>query len=205
MVVAGLTGGIATGKSTVTSMFASYGAEVIDADRIAREVVRKDMPAWQRIKEHFGHKVFLEDGQIDREYLGSIIFGDTEKKELLNSIVHPAVFSQIDERLKELKSKAYDSVVICDIPLLIETGMYRDFEDIILVYVPEHIQIERLKARDGISRKEALRKIRSQMSIEEKKQYATMVIDNSGPPEVTAEKATETFRLLKEKADSAHR
>ncbi len=201
MVVAGLTGGIATGKSTVAEAFASFGAEVIDADKIAREVVQKEMPAWRLIREHFGHEVFLDDGQIDRESLGSIIFDDAQKKALLNRIVHPAVFEEIERRLRGLRPEECGKVVVCDVPLLIETGMYRDFEEVILVYVPHTFQVERLMSRDGISREAALKKVNSQMPIEEKRQYATIIIDNSGSRKETFEQALSAYRHLKEKAE----
>jgi dephospho-CoA kinase len=201
LVVAGLTGGIATGKSTVASFLESFGAVVLDADKIAREVVEKGTPAWHRIREHFGSEVFLEDGTIDRESLGSIIFGDQKKKELLNSLVHPAVFEEMAKRLGELQSKADDTVVICDVPLLIETEMYRDFSEVILAYVPEELQLERLMTRDRISREEALKKVCSQMRIEEKRKYATIIIDNSGSIEKTSERTLEVYRYLKGKAE----
>lgn len=200
MVVAGLTGGIATGKSTVAQAFASFGAEVIDADKIAREVVEKDRPAWRLICEHFGDEILLGNGEIDRESLGTIIFNDNRKKALLNSIVHPAVFEEIDRRLRGFLREAGGKVAVCDVPLLIETGMYRDFEEVILVYVPEALQVERLMSRDGISRETALKKVHSQMPIEEKRQYATIIIDNSGSPKETSEKALSAYRHLKEKA-----
>ncbi len=199
MVVAGLTGGIATGKSTVASFLESFGAVVLDADKIAREVVEKGSPVCRKIREHFGSGVFHEDGTIDRERLGSIIFGDQKKKELLNSLVHPAVGELMAKRLAELQSRTDDTVVICDVPLLIETGMYHDFGEVILTYVPEGLQMERLMSRDRISREEALKKVRSQMPIEEKRKYATIIIDNSGPVEKTAERTLEVYGYLKEK------
>lgn len=202
MVVAGLTGGIGTGKSTVASFLESFGAVILDADKIAREVVEKGSPVCQRIREHFGSEVFHEDGTIDRERLGSIIFGDRKKKELLNSLVHPAVFEVMAKRLGELQSRADDTVVICDVPLLIETGMYHDFSEVILAYVPEEIQVERLMSRDRIPREEALKKVRSQMPIEEKKKYATLIIDNSGSIEKTSERALEVYKYLKKKAEA---
>lgn len=200
MVVAGLTGGIATGKSTVASFLESFGAVVLDADKIAREVVEKGSPVCRKIREHFGSEVFHEDGTIDRERLGSIIFGDREKKELLNSLVHPAVGELMAKRLAELQSRKDDTVVICDVPLLIEAEMYHDFSEVILAYVPEELQIERLMSRDRISREEALKKVRSQMPIEEKRAYATVIIDNSGSIEQTSERTLEVYRNLKEKA-----
>ncbi|MGB4111158.1 MAG: dephospho-CoA kinase, partial [Desulfomonilia bacterium] len=136
MVIAGLTGGIATGKSTVASLFASFGAAVIDADRIAREVVLRGSPAFDRIVEHFGREILLPDGEIDRDRLGGIIFSDSGQRESLNRIVHPEVFREMNRRIGEIKSGNVNRVVICDVPLLIETGMHSVFDDVILVYVP---------------------------------------------------------------------
>ena len=201
MVVAGLTGGIATGKSTVTALFASFGAAVVDADRIAREAVRRESIAWRKIVDHFGHKVLLPDGEIDRDALGAIIFRDKGQKEILNRIVHPEVLVEMDRRIQELKAEVRAKVIVCDVPLLIEAGMQRTFDEVILVYAPEPLQIERLMERDGISREEALRKVRSQMPIEEKKAYATLVIDNSASREKTAEKTLKVYRYLEERSD----
>ncbi len=203
MVVAGLTGGIATGKSTVSALLASLGAAIIDADVIAREVVRPESPAWRKIAGHFGDTVLLPGGELDRDLLGRIVFGDHKQKEVLNRIVHPEVFRWIESRVRELEAEAGRRVVICDVPLLIETGMYRSFEQVILVYVPERIQIARLKERDGVSRAQALTKVRSQRPIEEKKTYATLVIDNSGSREETAERAGEIYRFLEERSEKA--
>jgi dephospho-CoA kinase len=196
LVVAGLTGGIATGKSTVSSLLASYGAIVIDADRIAREAVRKGTPAWEGIREHFGKDMIARDGEIDRELLGSVIFGNQDKIDLLNSIVHPAVIRDIDLSIGSLKARGYSGIVICDVPLLIETGMNALYPEILLVYVPEPLQIERLMARDSISRETALKKVRSQMPIEEKKAYATLVIDNSRSLEETSGHALAAYSYL---------
>ncbi|MFY9398853.1 MAG: dephospho-CoA kinase [Desulfomonilia bacterium] len=200
MVVAGLTGGIATGKSTVSAFLASLGAAVIDADVIAREAVRPGSPAWTRIAEHFGDRVLLPGGELNRDLLGRIVFGDHRQKEILNRIVHPEVFREIESRIRKIEAEARRKVVICDVPLLIETGMYRSFEQVVLVYVPKRVQIARLEARDGISRRQALMKIRSQMPIEEKKAYATLVIDNSGSREETEKKAAEVYRFLEERS-----
>ncbi|MBN2298632.1 MAG: dephospho-CoA kinase [Deltaproteobacteria bacterium] len=202
MVIAGLTGGIATGKSTVAEYFRSAGASLIDADRIAFDAVQKDMPAWHEIVRHFGKEVLLENGQIDRAGLGDIIFNDREQKEVLDSIVHPAVFRKIEENVSVLEKDSPDSVVIVDIPLLIETGRYRDMDEVIVVYVPEHIQIERLLSRDNISEEAARARVRSQMSIEDKKAYASIVIDNSKSMEQTKSKTLEVYRKLKDRAEA---
>ncbi|HNR50956.1 MAG TPA: dephospho-CoA kinase [Deltaproteobacteria bacterium] len=200
MVIAGLTGGIATGKSTVASLFASFGAAVIDADRIAREVVLRGSPAFDRIVEHFGREILLPDGEIDRDRLGGIIFSDSGQRESLNRIVHPEVFREMNRRIGEIKSGNVNRVVICDVPLLIETGMHSVFDDVILVYVPEPLQINRLMEREGIGRDEALRRVRAQMSIEEKKPYASHIIDNSGTRENTAKITLEVYRSLEERS-----
>ena len=200
MVVAGLTGGIATGKSTVAAFFASAGARIIDADKIAFDVVRKGTGVWHEIVEHFGEGVLLSDGQIDRVCLGNIIFGDEQQKACLNGIVHPAVLEQIDLEIGLLEKEYSQGVVIVDVPLLIESAMHRDMPEVILVYAPESVQIERLMARNSLSKEDALARIRSQMSIEEKKAYASIVIDNSGGLEHAHEQTLKVYEGLKKKA-----
>jgi dephospho-CoA kinase len=200
VVVAGITGGIATGKSTVSQALASYGAVVVDADKIAREVVKKGTPVWQAIRDQFGGEVLGPDGELDRDVMGSLIFSDPVKKEQLNAIVHPAVYQEMDLRIEAAQALGNETVVICDVPLLIETGMYKGFREVILVYVPEPVQVERLMDRDRISREQALRKVRSQMPIEEKKKFATLIIDNSGTCEETLEQVFAVYRSLKGEA-----
>lgn len=200
MVVAGLTGGIATGKSTVAAFFASAGAELIDADKIAFDVVRKGTDVWHEIVGHFGEGVLLGDGQIDRVCLGNIIFHDHKQKACLDGIVHPAVLEQIDLKIRRLEKDFSEGVVIVDVPLLIEADMYRNMPEVILVYAPERVQIERLMARNSLSEKDALARIRSQMSIEEKKAYASIVIDNSRSLDKTRERTLAVYDGLKMKA-----
>jgi dephospho-CoA kinase len=197
VVVAGITGGIATGKSTVSKSLESFGAVVVDADRIARVAVRKGTPVWQEIRRLFGDGVLGPDGELDREVMGALIFSDPGKKELLNSIVHPAVYREMDLCIEAAAARDPEAVIICDVPLLIETGMYKGFCEVILVYAPEDVQIDRLMARDRIGREQALLKVRSQMPIEEKRKYATMVIDNSGTCEHTREQALSVYRRLR--------
>jgi len=201
LVIAGLTGGIATGKSTVSSILRESGAIIIDADAIARDAVKKNLPAWHEIVRIFGKEVLLPDGEIDRARLGDIIFRDTSKKEILNKIVHPHVIQKVAEMIEEIGKESPDSVVILDVPLLIEAEMHKGLEDVILVYTPEWIQIERLIERDGITESDALLRVRSQMPIEEKKKFATIIIDNSGPTETTKKRALEVFDSLKKKLD----
>ncbi|MBU2622692.1 MAG: dephospho-CoA kinase [Proteobacteria bacterium] len=199
MIIAGLTGGIATGKSTVSSILREAGAIIIDADAIARDAVKKNLPAWQEIVRIFGKEVLLPDGEINRTYLGDIIFRDSSKKEILNKIVHPYVIQKVAELIEEIGKESPDSIVILDVPLLIEAKMDKGLEDLILVYTPEWIQIERLIERDGITEEEALLKVRSQMPIDKKKEFSTIIIDNSGSIEATKKRALEVFDSLKKK------
>lgn len=196
MILVGLTGGIATGKSTVAEMFNDKGAVIVDADVIAREVVLKGTPAWEKIRAEFGDEVLLDDGEIDRDKLGDIIFNDTEKKDLLNSIVHPAVFEKMGERIKKVEEEMPDALVMLDVPLLIESGMQSGFSNVVLVYVTEDIQVKRLMARDGYSEKDAFARIRSQMPIDEKKDKVDIVIDNSKDLEHTRRQVLDIYNRL---------
>lgn len=199
MVIAGLTGSIATGKSTVAAILESCGAFIIDADKIAYDVVAKGLPAWQAIINHFGRDVLLENGEINRIYLGDIIFNDPGQKHILNCIVHPEVFKEIQRQQFSIENNHPGAVIILDVPLLIESGMHQSLPEVIVVYVPEEIQIKRLMSRNKFSQAEALSRVRSQMSIEEKKEHATIVIDNSSTIEKTKAQTCEIYRFLKEK------
>lgn len=200
MITAGLTGGIATGKSTVAQIFKRTGARVIDADRIARDVVKAGRTAWQEIVDHFGKRVLLPGGEIDRKALGNIIFNHADQKTVLNRIVHPRVFEAVGAEIDHIAETAPGCVVIVDIPLLFETDRHRDLAEIIVVYVPESVQLRRLMARDGLSRRNALARIRSQMPIEEKKKHASLIIDNSGDQEATRRQTLEIYRHLMRRA-----
>lgn len=198
MIIAGLTGGIATGKSTVSAILKQCGAIIIDADRIAHAVVKKGLPAWKRIVAHFGKQILLPDGEIDRPGLGNIIFNHPDQKEKLNQMVHPAVFEEMDRQLRDIERQNPESVVISDIPLLIESGMHTGFSEIILVYIPESLQLQRLMTRDSLSQAQAYTRIRAQMPIEKKKHFATMIIDNSNSLENTRNQTFAIYqRLLK--------
>lgn len=196
MVVAGLTGGIATGKSTVAAIFEKAGARLIDADRIAREAVRKGSAAHRDIVAHFGMDVLLGDGEIDRKRLAAIIFNNPAAQRALEHIVHPQVKREVDRRVALIRRQAPDALIILDIPLLFEAGMQRGLDAVIVVYAPEHLQLARLMARDGLTEPEALARIRAQMPIESKRALATRVIDNSGSREQTRQQALEIYRQL---------
>ncbi|MFO7708508.1 MAG: dephospho-CoA kinase [Desulfobacterales bacterium] len=196
MVIAGLTGGIASGKSTVSAVLAGAGARVIDADRIARDIVRRGTPAHQRIIAHFGRHLLQSDGEIDRGRLGAIVFEDPPARQVLEGIVHPGVREETARRLERLRREEAGAVVVLDVPLLFESGMHRGLSEVIVVYVPEAVQLERLMRRDHLPQAAALARIGSQMSLEEKRALATRVIDNSGPPEATRRQALAIYAQL---------
>jgi dephospho-CoA kinase len=200
VIVAGLTGGIATGKSTVSAFLSDAGARIIDADKIAREVVVPGTPAYDEILAFFGKGILMPDGDIDRERLGDIIFNDGDKKKRLDAIVHPRVFERSAERIAEIATQEPDAVVILDIPLLLEADMDRDLAEVIVVYVPEALQLRRLMDRDDIDQKAAMARIRSQMPIEEKRKRATCVIDNSGSRAECRRQALKALDRLRQKA-----
>ncbi len=200
MQLIGLTGGIATGKSTVSAMFKKAGAIIIDADHIARAVVEKGLPAYREIVAQFGTEVLLPDGEINRNMLGDIIFNNHQKKQLLNNIVHPHVNQEVNRQIKQIQKTHPNAVIVLDIPLLIEAGMHDDLNEIIVVYTPQDIQIQRLMQRDHISEADALSRVQSQMPIEEKKKRATFVIDNSGPIENTRKQTLDIFKRLKDRS-----
>lgn len=200
MIVAGLTGGIGTGKSTVAAVFAEAGAVIIDADEMARDVVAKGRPAWYRIVAHFGRDFLLPDGGIDRKKLGAIIFNDARQKAHLDRIVHPHVIAETEQQLTEIARVQPQAVVILDVPLLIEAGMDRDLDEVIVVYTAEAVQLKRLMRRDRLTAAEGLSRIRSQMPIEEKKMRATVVIDNSASLAVTRKRVLTVFADLQRRA-----
>ena len=197
MIIAGLTGGIASGKSTVSAILAEAGAIIVDADVIAREVVAPGRPAYEDILDAFGRDILLPSGMLDRIRLGDIIFNDPSKKARLNAIVHPRVYRRMEEAIIDIAATKPDAVTILDIPLLMETGKKgRDLAEVIVVYVPEAVQLKRLMVRDQIDRDAALARIRSQMPIEEKRRLATIVIDNSGAIEKTRARALNLYADL---------
>jgi dephospho-CoA kinase len=200
VIVVGLTGSIATGKSSVASVFREAGAKVIDADRLARDAVKKGTPAWRAVVDTFGPGILLPSGEIDRPQLGAVIFNDPIQRDRLNAIVHPHVIAETAKMLEQIEIQDPQAVVVLDVPLLFEAGMDEGLDEIIVVYVPESVQRQRLMARDRLSVKEAMARIRTQIPIEEKKNRATIVIDNSAEPSVTRAQALAVHRELKKRA-----
>jgi len=194
--IAGLTGGIASGKSTVAAMLAEAGARIVDADRIAHQVVLKGEPAWQGIVDHFGSGILARDGQIDREALGAIVFNDTEAKKALNGIVHPRVFETMAQEIQSLAEAHPGDLIIMDVPLLIESGLHASLPIVILVYVPETMQQERLMRRDGLNAADAAARIRAQMPIDAKRAHAHYIVDNTGDLDATRRQVLDIYRKI---------
>jgi dephospho-CoA kinase len=189
MKIVGLTGNIASGKSVVASMFRELGASIIDADQIARLVVEPGQPAWKEIVERFGEEVLNSDGTINRSRLGEIVFRDGEKREELNRITHPRIIEKIKELIEKHRKEA---------ALIAERGgMKPIISDLIVVTADEETQISRLTQRVGLSREEALLRIKSQMPISEKVKHATYVIDNSGNLEETRDQVKKVWEMIR--------
>jgi dephospho-CoA kinase len=200
VLVVGLTGGIASGKSTVSGMLARAGAIVMDADIIAREVVEPGQKAWQEIRRVFGDKVLHPDGSVDRKTLGDLIFSNPHLRKQLEHIIHPRVRSAIAQRVARICQNRPDALVIQDVPLLYETGMDSGLAEVIVVYVPGHIQLQRLMQRDGLVRRQALERIAAQLPMEEKRQKATIVIDNSRSLRMTENQVQKVYFELHRRA-----
>lgn len=190
----GLTGGIATGKSTVTELLRKQGLPVLDADQIAREVVEPGQPALREIAERFPGVV--KDGVLDRAALGKRVFGNDDERQALNAITHP----RIQERTLELTQKLFsqgEKVVLYDAALLIENRLHQAMNGVVLVVAPPEVQKARLMARNGFSSDEADARIRSQLPLEEKKKFATWIIDNGGTLEQTQAQVAALAATLK--------
>jgi dephospho-CoA kinase len=190
----GLTGGIASGKSTVSADLVALGAVLIDADQIAREVVLPGSQALSKIKQLFGLEVITVEGTLNRKKLGELIFANESSRKLLEGILHPEIRKIMNQRMNELEADNPQRLVVVDVPLLFESGLASMFERVMLVYVPKEIQLERLVNRDGLSRGQAEARLAAQMPIEQKVQLADIVIDNSGTPEETGAQVQQFWR-----------
>jgi dephospho-CoA kinase len=197
MLKVGLTGSIAVGKSYVCEVFRELGAAVLDADLTAREVVEPNTKGWQLIVDNFGEEVLQSNKQIDRIKLGAIVFADEAKRQLLNSIVHPLVFEAQNQWLIEVEKQNSTEIAIIDAALMIESGSYRRFEKLIVVWCQSEIQLNRLMLRNNLSEEEAKKRIEAQMPQEEKKTFADFLIDTSEGFEATKLRTIEIFEKLK--------
>ena len=192
----GLTGGIATGKSTVSEMLRRRGAVIIDADVLARDVVAAGEPALATIAEEFGREVIAADGTLDRKKLGAIVFADPVKRKRLEAITHPAIRERFARRLAELMEQGFAGLVFFDAPVMIESGNYKNMERMVVVVTDEPTQVRRQMARDGVDREEAERKIRSQMPLGEKAKLADYVIDNGADRAATDAQVERVWQAL---------
>lgn len=178
MYLVGLTGGIGSGKSTAAERLVEHGVELVDADQIARDVVEPGKSAWKKIVEHFGEGVLDDEGFIDRARLGAIVFADEKKRTLLNELTHPPIIDAIATQLEVLQ--AFDGVVVIDVPLLVESGVDRGYEAVIVVATNPETQLHRLVELRGMDRAEAQARIDAQSPLDDKLAVATHVIWNEG-------------------------
>jgi dephospho-CoA kinase len=196
--ILGVTGGIATGKTTVVRMMEELGAPVVDFDLLAREVVEPGKPAWKDIVAYFGERILQKDGSLDREKLSTIVFQDAEKRKKLESFTHPRIYEASVKRVKKIVEKDPDAVVQLDIPLLIEQNLQYMVDKILVVYIPRDKQVERLVERDGITREAAADRLRAQLPIDEKLSKADFVIYNDQSLEETRRQVEGLWRTLKD-------
>ncbi|HZO99979.1 MAG TPA: dephospho-CoA kinase [Terriglobia bacterium] len=197
----GLTGGVASGKSTVARMFEELGARVIDADRIGHELIRPPHPAYHEILERFGQTILDDSGQINRARLGAIVFSDAEKLRQLNRILHPRIMSRVDELAREARVRDPRRVILVDAALIYEAGLVDRFQSVIVTWCKPEQQLERLMAGRGLSREEAERRISNQMPGEEKRRRADFVIDCSGTLDETRRQVESLYLGLKRMVD----
>ncbi len=184
MRVIGLTGGIASGKSTVSAMLAGMGAPVFDADKEAHALLAQSGLAWQDIKDRFGSGILAADGNIDRKKLGEIVFSDRAELAWLEGVTHIHVENRRKEFVENARREGCLAVVL-DIPLLIEKEIYKNVDEVWLVYLPREVQLERLLNRDRLTVEQAEKRLAAQLPLAEKRKYASVVIDNSGNVENT--------------------
>ena len=179
MKIVGLTGGISSGKSTVSSYLKQLKIPVIDADEVARKVVEPNSQGAREIRKAFGSDVFEEDGSLNRQKLGALIFSNTENRQKLDDLLQPLIKIMILDEIEEYRQKG-ENMIVLDLPLLFEKQYEELCEEIIVVYVPRELQLERLMKRNQYTKQEALSRIDSQLSIEEKRKRATVLLDNQG-------------------------
>lgn len=205
MYLVGLTGGIGSGKSTVAGLLAERGAVVIDADRIAREVVEPGTDGLAEIVDRFGEQVLADDGALDRQAVADLVFADDDAREDLNAIIHPRVRQRIAERIGQVAVEEGDGnrIVVLDVPLLVEGGAEHGYQDVIVVTAPEDIRVRRLVEERGMDPDDVRARIASQADDEQRLAVATHVIDNSGTLTELEEQVTEVHRELEASAEAA--
>jgi dephospho-CoA kinase len=197
MIRAGLTGGLATGKSFVGRVLQELGCHVVRADDLGHQVLAQGGEAYDAVVARFGTGILAADGSIDRKKLAAEVFSEPEKLKILNGLVHPAVIRREEEFIENVRNADPSGIVVVEAAILIETGSHRRFDKLILVVCEEEQQIERAMHRDGITREEAEARLRRQMPLREKIPYADFVIDSSGPKENTIEQTRKVYGLLR--------
>jgi dephospho-CoA kinase len=197
MLRVGLTGGIASGKSTVGRMFGELGCKVIDSDRITRQLFEAGTPVNAKVVETFGPRVVASDGSINRAVLGELVFQNPDQRQKLNSIVHPAIKERQNEFLSQAAAQDARAIGIVEAALIVEVGTYRDYDKLIVVTCSPKVQRERLRERSGLTPEQIESRIASQMPMEEKMKVADFVIDNSGDIVSTRQQVEEVYRQLR--------
>jgi len=200
MLIVGLTGGIASGKSLVTRVLRDLGAHIIDADKIVHDLLSSGEEACNEVIGHFGAGIGLPDGSVDRRILGDIIFNHPDERAWLNSCIHPRVFQAYQAQVHHLRERQPDAIVVMDAALLIETGYHKKMDKLIVVYAKQQDQVKRLMERDRFTLEQALARISSQMPLDEKRNYADYVIDNTGNRESSEQQTREVFEKLRQES-----
>jgi dephospho-CoA kinase len=201
MLLVGLTGGIASGKSLVAHVFSDLGAHIIDADLIVHDLLEPNQQTWCDIIHYFGRDILLSDQRIDRRKLGEIVFKNADKRAWLNSCLHPRVFEAFSTHVKHVRELQPDAIIVFDAALLIETGYYRKMDRTVVVYTEQEQQVERLSCRNGFSQEQAFDRIQSQMPLAEKLKYADYVVRNTGTKKRAENRAAAVFKKLKQQAE----
>lgn len=201
MLLVGLTGGIASGKTVVSNNLRDLGAHVIDADDISRAVMVPRTKCWKKLVENFGDTILKKDSTIDRKSLASLIFDDPQKRKCLNDIVHPEITKRINRKVALINAEHSDAIVIIEAALLVETGTYKKYDKLIVVYANEDLQEERIINRDGINRDEARKRIEAQWPMAKKMEVADYLIKNEGSLELLCRDTEGVFASLRSLSD----
>ena len=204
MLRVGLTGSIGVGKSYVAGILAELGCHVLDADQTAREVVAPGSTGLSAVVAAFGREILLSDGSLDRPKLGSLIFGDEEKRQQLNSILHPFIIAKQDEQLRKWEAENPDGIGVVDAALMIESGGYKRFDKLVVVHCRAKVQLERVMSRNGLSREEARKRIEAQMPQAIKKKFADFLIDTSEGFETTRKQTVALHEALRRYGGRQH-
>lgn len=196
-ILIGLTGGIGSGKSLAASYFEEQGARIIDADLIGRQLVEPDQPAWKEIVEAFGTEFLNPDQTLNREKVARVVFQNTEKKYILEKIIHPRVLTEEQNQYQDFYKSDPNAVVIIHAALLIESGNYKNVDKVIIVKSSDEVQIRRVMARNGRSHKEVANRLKTQMVLEEKLEFADYILNNDGAPEELKSQVCSLYPILK--------